>query len=99
MINYINIASQFHHLNLFRTKSPFRVNISPRILNSSQNPKLIKLTNIDHEYNTLSSKPNDQFHKIRLETSKTPIYAKSENNPSMHEKMHVKLKINEKERV
>ena len=99
MINYINIASQFHHLNLFRTKSPFRVNISPRILNSSQNPKLIKLTNIDHEYNNISTKPIDQFHKIRLETSKTPIYAKSENNPSMHEKMHVKLKINEKERV
>ena len=46
-----------------------------------------------------NNKPNDQFHKIRFESSKTPKYAKSKNNPSMHEKMHVKLKINEKERV
>ena len=60
---------------------------------------MIKLTNIDHEYNNISTKPIDQFHKIRLETSKSPIYAQSENNPPMHEKMHVKQKINEKERV
>ena len=46
-------------------------------------------------YNILEQKPNDQFHKIRFESSKTLKYAKSENNPSMHEK----LKINEKERV
>ena len=46
-------------------------------------------------YNILEQKPNDQFHKIRFESSKTLKYAKSKNNPSMHEK----LKINEKERV
>ena len=60
---------------------------------------MIELTNIDHEYNTIAAKPNDQFHKIWLETSKAPIFAQSEHNPQMHEKMHVKLKINEKERV
>ena len=60
---------------------------------------MIKLNHRDHVYNILEQKPNDQFHKIRFESSKTPKYAKSENNPSMHEKMHVKLKINEKERV
>ena len=60
---------------------------------------MIKLNHRDHVYNILEQKPNDQFHKIRFESSKTPKYAKSENNPSMHEKMHVKLKINEKDRV
>ena len=60
---------------------------------------MIKLNHRDHVYNILEQKSNDQFHKIRFESSKTPKYAKSENNPSMHEKMHVKLKINEKDRV
>ena len=60
---------------------------------------MIKLNHKDHDYNILEQKPNDQFHKIRFESSKTPKYAKSENNPSMHGKMHVKQKINEKERV
>ena len=60
---------------------------------------MIKLNHKDHDYNILEQKPNDQFHKIRFESSKTPKYAKSKNNPSMHEKMHVKQKINEKERV
>ena len=60
---------------------------------------MIKLNHRDHVYNILEQKPNDQFHKIRFESSKTPKYAKSENNLSMHEKMHEKLKINEKERV
>ena len=39
------------------------------------------------------------FTKIWFVSSKTPKYAKSENNPSMHGKMHVKQKINEKEGV
>ena len=54
---------------------------------------------MDRVYNILEQKPNDQFHKIRFESSKISKYAKSENNPSMHENMHEKLKINEKERV
>ena len=60
---------------------------------------MIKLNHKDHDYNILEQKPNDQFHKIQFESSKTSKYAKSKNNPSMHEKMHVKQKINEKERV
>ena len=39
------------------------------------------------------------FTKIWFVSSKTPKYAKSENNPSMNGKMHVKQKINENERV
>ena len=37
--------------------------------------------------------------KYGLNHQKPQKNAKSENNPSMHEKMHVKHKINEKERV
>ena len=77
----------------------FRLITSPRIFNFSKTTKLIKLNHRDHVYNILEQKPNHQFYKIRFESSKTPKYAKSENNPSMHEKMHEKLKINEKERV
>ena len=73
----------------------FRLITSPRIFNFSKTTKLIKLNHRDHVYNILEQKPNDQFHKIRFESSKTPKYAKSKKNPSMHEK----LKINEKERV
>ena len=40
--------------------------------------------------------PVINFTKIWFESSKTPKYAKSENTPLMHEKMHVKQKINEK---
>ena len=43
--------------------------------------------------------PMINFTKYGLNHQKTPKYAKSENNPLMHEKMHVKQKINEKERV
>ena len=39
------------------------------------------------------------FTKYGLNHQKPQNIAKSENNPSMHEKMHVKQKINEKERV
>ena len=42
--------------------------------------KLIKLTNIYHEYNIIETKPNDQFQKKRIETSKTPIMNSSEKN-------------------
>ena len=36
---------------------------NPRIFNCSQNPKLIKLTNKDHVYNSILTKPNDQFQE------------------------------------
>ena len=75
MINYINPTSQFHQLNSIGTKSQNRVNSSPRILNFSQNTKLIKVNTIDHVYNIVGQKLNDQFHKIKLESSKTPKYA------------------------
>ena len=39
------------------------------------------------------------FTKYGLNHQKPQKNAKSKNNPSMHEKMHVKQKINEKERV
>ena len=64
------IISCFFWVN-FRTmhKLSFFLCIKPYFM------KLIKLTNIDHEYNSISTKSNDQLHKIRLETSKSPIYA------------------------
>ena len=39
------------------------------------------------------------FTKYGLNHQKLQNIAKSKNNPSMHEKLHVKQKINEKERV
>ena len=99
MINYINTASQFHQLNLFCTKSPIEFNTSPRIFNLLQNPKLIKLTIIDQEYINIATKSIDHFHKIRLDTSKTQIYAQSKNLPKKHEIMHENMKNNAKERV
>ena len=67
--------ANFIKLNQIEQNPQFGFNTSPRILKTSQNPKLIKLTNIDHEYNSISTKPIDQLHKIRRETSKSPIYA------------------------
>ena len=43
--------------------------------------------------------PMINFTKYGSNHQKPQKNAKSENNPSMHEKMHVKQKINEKERV
>ena len=68
-------------------------------MNFSQNTKLIKLNNIDHVYNIVGQKPNDQFHKIKLESSKTPNLNRSENPNKMHEFMHENMKINAKGRV
>ena len=75
MINYFTTTSQFHQWNQFEQKPQIGFNTSPRIFNLSQNPKLIKLTIIYQEYINIATKPIDQFHKIRLDTSKTPIYA------------------------
>ena len=73
MINYINSTSQFHQLNQFEQNLQIRINKSPRIFNFSQNTKLIKLIIIDHDYNIIGTKPNDQFQKKKLESTKIPI--------------------------
>ena len=70
MINYINSTSQFHQ---FEQNRQIRIKTSPRNFNFSQNTKLIKLIVIDHEYNIIGTKPNDQFQKKRLESTKIPI--------------------------
>ena len=44
-------------------------------------------------------KPNDQFHKIRLESTENPNFTNSENYPQMHENMHVNMKIDSKGRA
>ena len=66
-------------------------NTNPRIFNFSQNPKLIKLTNIYHEYNNIGAKPNDQLQKKMIDSTKTPNL-KSSENPIMHEIMKKKAK-------
>ena len=92
MTNYINLAK-------FEQNPQFGLITSPRIFDFSQSPKLIKLTNIYHEYNNIGTKPNDQFQKKRIDSIKIPILKSSENPTKMHEFMHENMKINEKERV
>ena len=65
---------------------------NPRIFNFLQNPKLIKLTNKDHVYNSIPTKPNDQFQKNNIESTKIPRLKKSENSPKMHEIMKIRTK-------
>ena len=72
MTNFINLTQ-------FEQNPQFGSITNPRIFNFSQIPKLIKLTNIYHEYNNIETKPNDQFQKTWLETSKTPNMNSSEN--------------------
>ena len=86
MTNYIKSTSQFHQFNQIEQNPQFGLITIHRIFNSSKTTKLIKLNHKDHDYNILEQKSNDQFHKIRFVSSKTPKYAKSENNPSMHGK-------------
>ena len=43
--------------------------------------------------------PMINFTKFGLKYQKPQFMHSPKNNPPMHEKMHVKLKINEKERV
>ena len=44
-------------------------------------------------------KPNDQLHRIELESSENPKNAKSENLPQMHGLMHEIMKIKSKGRA
>ena len=74
MIKYINPTSQFYQFGPNWTKSPIRINTSPRIFNFSQNTKLTKLNIIDHVYNIIGTKPSDKFQKKWFESSKTPIW-------------------------
>ena len=90
--NFINLAK-------FDQNPQFGSIKSPRIFNFSQNPKLIKLTNIYHEYNNIRAKPNNQFQKKRIDSTKIPIVKCSENPIKMHEFMHENMKINSKEMV
>ena len=99
MIKLINPTSQFHQLNPILTKSLIRLHSSPRNFNFSQYIKLIKLNIIDHVYNIIGTKQNDQFQKRKLESSKTPNLNRSENPNKMHEFMHENMKINAKGRV
>ena len=69
---------------------------NPRIFNCSQNPKLIKLTNKNHVYNSIPTKPNDQFHKKGIDSTKIPNLKSSENSLKMHEFMHEIMKIKTK---
>ena len=99
MIKYINPTSQFYQFGPNWTKSLIRINTSPRIFKFSQNTKLIKLNIKDHVYNIIGTKPNDQFQKKWLESSKTPNLKSSKNPNKMHEFMHENMKINAKGRV
>ena len=89
MTNYINLAK-------FEQNPQSGLITSPRIFNCSQNPKLIKLTNIYHEYINVEAKPNDQFQKKRIDSTKIPILKGSENSFKMHEIMHEIMKIRTK---
>ena len=81
-----------------KKKPQFGFKTNPRIFDFSQSPKLIKLTNIYHEYINIGIKPNDQFQKKRIESTKIPILKSSENPTKMHEFMHENMKINAKGR-
>ena len=60
---------------------------NPRIFKFSKTTKLIKLNYREHQYNIIAQKPIYQFHKNRLESSKTPICLKMPKIPMiMHEK-------------
>ena len=96
MINYIKTTSQFHQFQPNWTKSPNRIQNKPRISNFSQNPKLIKLTNKDHVYNSIPTKPNDQFQKNNIKSTKIPRLKRPENFPKIHEIMHENMKIRTK---
>ena len=52
-----------------------------------------------HEYNNIGTKPNDQFQKKRIDSTKIPILKSSENPTKMHKFMQENMKINAKGRV
>ena len=99
MTNYIKPTSQFHQFNQIEQNPQFGSITNPRIFDVSQIPKLIKLTIIYHEYNNIGAKPNDQFKKKRIDSTKIPNLKSSENPIKMHEIMHEIMKIKAKEMV
>ena len=92
MINYINSQANFIKLNQIEQNPQIGFNTSLRIFNFSQNSKLIKLTNIYHEYNYIWAKPSDQFQKKRIDSTKIPNMKSFENPIKMHEFMHEIMK-------
>ena len=58
-----NQQANFINFNPIEQNPQIGFKTNPRIFNCSQNPKLIKLTNIYHEYINIEAKPNDQFQK------------------------------------
>ena len=88
--------ANFINFNPIEQNPQIGFNTNPRIFNCSQNPKLIKLTNIYHEYINVEAKPNDQFQKKRIDPTKIPILKGSENSFKMHEIMHEIMKIRTK---
>ena len=84
--------ANFININSIEQNPQIGFNTSPRIFNFSQNPKLIKLTNIYHEYNYIWAKRNDQFQKKRIDSTKIPNMKSSENPIKMHEFMHEIIK-------
>ena len=94
-----NQQANFINFNPIEQNPQTGFNTRPRIFNFSQSPKLIKLTNIYHEYNNIGAKLNDQFRKKRIDSKKIPNVKSSENPIKMHEIMHEIMKIKAKEGV
>ena len=91
-----NQQDNFINFNLIEQNPQIGFKTNPRIFNFSQNPKLIKLTNIYHEYINIEAKPNDQFQKKIIDSTKIPILKDFENSLKMHEIMHENMKIRTK---
>ena len=91
--------ANFINWNQFEQNSQIRINTSPRIFKVSQITKLFKLNIIDHDYNIIGTKANDQFQKKWLESSKIPIWEVPKIPNEMHEKMHENMKENAKGRA
>ena len=94
-----NQQANFINFNPIEQNPQIGFNTSPRNFIFSQSPKLIKFFNKDHEYNSIPTKPNDQFQKKRIDSTKTPNLKSFENPIKMHEFMHEIMKIKAKERV
>ena len=94
-----NQQANFINFNPIKQNPQIIFKTNPRIFNCSQNPKLIKLSNIYHEYINIEAKPNDQFQKKRIDSTKITILKSSKNSLKMHEFMHEIMKIKTKGRV
>ena len=91
-----NQQANFINFNPIEQNPQIGFKINPSIFNFSQNPKLIKLTNQDHVYNSIPTKPNDEFQKNNVKSTKIPSLKRSENSIKMHEIMHEIMKIRTK---